>query len=82
MSGMSTSGNKQLRARSREEILPLIDLCKKGRLFEVQNWIAEGKPVNLPCDDPKGRRLHSPLEIAIDMGFHSLVAVLLDGGAI
>lgn len=82
MSGMSTSGNKQLRAQSREEIVPLIDLCKKGRLFEVQNWIAEGKPVNLPCDDPKGRRLHSPLEIAIDMGFHSLVIVLLDGGAI
>ena len=79
---MSPRGIKQLRARSREEIVPLIDLCKKGRLFEVQNWIAEGKPVNLPCDDPKGRRLHSPLEIAIDMGFHSLVAVLLDGGAI
>ena len=62
--------------------MPLIDLCKKGHLFEVQQWIAEGKPVNLPFDDPKCRRLLSPLETALDSGFHSLVAVLLDGGAI
>lgn len=73
---------RRLRARSREEIMPLIGLCKKGHLFEVQQWIADGKPVNLPYDDPKGRRLFSPLEIAVDLGFHSLVAVLLDGGAI
>ena len=62
--------------------MPLIDLCKKGHLFEVQQWVADGKPVNLPYDDPKCRRLLSPLEIATDMGFHSLAAVLLDGGAI
>ena len=73
---------RRVRARSREEILPLIDLCKKGHLFEVQQWVADGKPVNLPYDDPKCRRILSPLEIAIDMGFHSLAAVLLDGGAI
>lgn len=35
------------RARSREEILPLIELCRKGHLFEVQQWIADGKAVNL-----------------------------------
>ena len=73
---------RRLRARSREEILPLIELCRKGHLFEVQQWITDGKPVNLPYDAPKCRRLTSPLEIAIDMGFHSLAAVLLDGGAI
>ena len=79
---METTLRRCLRARSREEIMPLIDLCKKGHLFEVQQWVADGKPVNLPYDDPKCRRLLSPLEIATDMGFHSLAAVLLDGGAI
>jgi ankyrin repeat protein len=62
--------------------MPLIELCKTGHLFEVQEWIAAGKPVNLPYNDPKCQRLLSPLEIAIDKGFHSLVAVLLEGGAI
>lgn len=79
---MEASRRKRVRARSRDEIMPLIELCKRGHLFEVQQWIAAGKPVNLPLNDPKCQRLLSPLEIAIDNGFHSLVAVLLEGGAI
>ena len=79
---MMVERRKRLRARSRDEIMPLIDLCKRGHLFEVQDWIAAGKPVNLPYNDSKCRRLLSPLEIAIDKGFHSLAAVLLEGGAI
>ena len=82
MIDMEASHRKRVRARSRDEIMPLIDLCKRGHLFEVQEWIAAGKPVNLPYNDPKCQRLLSPLEIAIDNGFHSLVAVLLEGGAI
>lgn len=71
------------RARSREEIRPLVDLCRKGQLFEVQEWIAAGKPVNLPAPIPYERRaLPSPLEIAVGEGFHSLVRVLLDAGAL
>src|SRR5437660_155330 len=63
-----------------DDIKPLIDLCKAGRLFEVQAWIASGKPVNMPPPGPKGQRVRSPLETAIDLGFHSLVEVLLMGG--
>jgi len=63
------------------EISPLIELCKAGRLFEVQDWIAAGKPVNLPDPVPKKPGKRSPLQIAIDSGFHSLVQVLLQGGA-
>jgi hypothetical protein len=33
---------------SLEEISPLADLCRAGKLFEVQDWIANGKPVNPP----------------------------------
>jgi hypothetical protein len=68
-------------AQSYDELRPLITLCKAGRLFDVQNWIANGKPVNLPSTHPKGGRTKGPLEIAIESGFHSLVQVLLEGGA-
>ena len=63
-----------------EEIQPLIDLCKAGKLFEVQDWIASGKLVN-PPPSISGYKRKSPLEIAINLGFHSLVQVLLMGGA-
>lgn len=74
---------RRLRASSREEITPLVELCRTGHLFEVQEWIAAGKPVNLPEPVPYERRaLPSPLEIAVEKGFHSLVRVLLDAGAL
>jgi hypothetical protein len=68
------------RSKIYEEIRPLIDLCKRGDLFAVQEWIAAGKPVNPPLKE-SGNRLKSPLEIAIDLGFHSMVKILLEGGA-
>ena len=69
------------RAKTYEEIKPLIKLCKEGKLFEIQAWISEGKPVNPPLPPEKGNRRKIPLEIAISCGFHSLVQVLLEGGA-
>jgi hypothetical protein len=68
------------RTQTYEGIKPLIDLCKAGKLFDVQEWISAGKPVNPPPSE-KGYRRKSPLEIAMDCGFHSLVQVLLEGGA-
>ena len=69
------------RARTYAEIKPLVEMCKVGRLFDVQDWIAAGKPVNPPRPPKKGRRPRSPLQYAIDTGFHSLVQVLLEAGA-
>lgn len=68
------------RTETYEEIKPLIDLCKAGKLFEVQKWIASGKPVNGP-PSISGYRRKGPLEVAIGLGFHSLVEALLEGGA-
>lgn len=68
------------RIETNEEIKLLVDLCKTGKLFEVQEWIASGKPVNPPPSE-SGYRKKSPLKIAMDLGFHSLVRVLLEGGA-
>jgi hypothetical protein len=67
-------------ASTYDEIKPLNELCKAGKLFEVQKWIAAGKPVNL-SPPKKGSRAKNPLEISIERGFHSLVQVLLEGGA-
>jgi ankyrin repeat protein len=69
------------RANSYDEIVPLIKLCKAGKLFEVQDWIKAGKPINLPLPQPKGPSRKTPLEVAINKGFHSLVQVLLEAGA-
>lgn len=69
------------RAQTQEEIQPLIELCKAGKLFEVQEWIAAGKVVNPPIYPTHRASRRSPLEIAVGHGFHSLVKVLLEGGA-
>ncbi len=54
-------------------------MCKAGRVFEVQDWIASGKPVNPPTPE-KGIRRKRPLEVAIGRGIYSLVQVLLEAG--
>jgi hypothetical protein len=50
----------------------LLQLCKTGRLFEVQNWIASSKSLCLPADIKT-----TPLEVALGTGFHSLVELLV-----
>jgi hypothetical protein len=69
------------RAETQEEIQPLIELCKAGKLFEVQEWIAAGNVLNSPLYPNHRASRRSPLEIAVERGFHSLVKVLLEGGA-
>jgi hypothetical protein len=77
--GMNTRILKRERAETYEEIQPLINLCKLGKLFEVQRWIAEGRPVDPPLVSKNRKK--SPLKLAMELGFHSLVQVLLEGGA-
>ena len=69
------------RAKTYDEIKSLIELCKNGRLFDVQAWIQGSHPINPPPPPEKGARKKSPLQVAIDCGFHSLVQVLLEAGA-
>ena len=78
---MPASLTARSRASTQEEIQPLVDLCKAGKLFEVQQWIAAGKVVDPPVYPNYRVRRRSPLETAIELGFHSLVKVLLQGGA-
>ncbi len=57
---------------STTEAKELLRLCKTGRLFEIQNWIASGKSICVPADSRT-----TPLEVALDTGFHSLVELLV-----
>ena len=62
---MVISSNK--RAKDYDDIKPLIELCKAGKLFDVQAWIAAGKPVNSPPPPDKGARRKCLLQVAVDM---------------
>jgi hypothetical protein len=53
------------------EAKDLLKLCKLGKLFEVQDWIASGKSLRVPAELKT-----NPLKIAIDTAFHSLVELL------
>jgi ankyrin repeat protein len=57
---------------SSAEARDLLRLCKAGRLFEVHDWIASGKSLCVPVDSRT-----TPLEVALNSGFHSLVELLL-----
>ena len=50
----------------------LLRLCKVGKLFEVQNWIASGNSLCVPAELKT-----TPLKVALDTGFHSLVELLV-----
>jgi hypothetical protein len=68
-------------APSPEDVRPLHQLCREGRLYEVERWIADGKPLQLtPEALPKGARPKTALQIALETGQHSLATLLLRNG--
>ncbi|MEO8592921.1 MAG: hypothetical protein ABI759_06355 [Candidatus Solibacter sp.] len=50
----------------------LLALCRAGKLYGSERWIASGKSI---CTPPSIKRT-PPLLTAIDTGFHSLVELL------
>jgi len=56
-------------------------MCREGRLYDVERWIAEGKPLQLsPEAIRKGTRPKTALQIALEDGQHSLAFLLLRSG--
>jgi len=49
----------------------LVTLCQKGKLYEVEKWIATGKSLRVPRECKA-----TPLRTALERGFHSLVELL------
>lgn len=67
--------------RDRDELTELLQLCREGRLYEIEQWIRAGRPLQLKDAPPaKGRHIPSPLEIALEAGSHALVFLLLCNG--
>jgi len=58
------------------EVMEFSRLCREGRLFEVEAWLNAGKPANFGHKNVRC----TPLGVAIDRGFHSLVEALLKHG--
>jgi hypothetical protein len=50
----------------------LVRLCRAGRLYEVESWIRVGRPLTVPREVRT-----TPLDVALDTGFHSLIELLL-----
>jgi hypothetical protein len=66
---------------TRDELRPFLALCREGRLYEVERWLADGRPVQLdPEAIRRGYRPPSALEVAIESGQHSLTQLLLRSG--
>jgi hypothetical protein len=58
-------------ALSIEQGKELVSLCRTGRLYEVDAWIAAGKSLTVSVEIKK-----TPLQVAVGQGFHSLVKLL------
>jgi len=54
------------------DIKELMRLVRAGKLFAVQKWIADGRPVT-----PPKPYWFSPLRVAVKSGFHSMIELLL-----
>src|SRR5712664_979516 len=68
-------------AHSPEDLQPLHQLCREGRLYDVERWIADGKSLQLASEaNRKGTRPKTALQIALETGQHSLAALLLNSG--
>ena len=50
----------------------LVGLCRAGKLYEIEKWIASGKSLRTPPQIKK-----TPLHVAMDLGFHSLIELLV-----
>jgi len=52
----------------------LLSFCRSGRLYDIEKWIAAGKPLDVPV--AKNRKSKTLLQIAVETGFHSLVELI------
>jgi hypothetical protein len=75
-----SQGHRPL-AQLPENVQVLYQLCREGRLYDVERWIADGKALQLaPEAVRKGTRPKTALQIALETGQHSLAFLLLKSG--
>jgi hypothetical protein len=64
---MGTTTSIEASADSKE----LLALCRAGKLYEIDKWIADGKRVDLPVGKNK-----TLLQVAVETKFHSLIELI------
>lgn len=69
------------RAKAYGELLPLIKLCREGRIAEVQRAIEQGAAIDRPTKVLESWVKPSPLQTAINYGNCDITKVLLVAGA-
>jgi hypothetical protein len=63
------------------ELSDLIAACKEGRLYDVERWIAAGRPLQLdPAIDARIRRKPTAMSLSIASGTLDLTRLLLCNG--
>lgn len=64
-----------------DRLAELHRLCREGRLYDVERWIQEGRPLQVAAGTQVGRRrVASALEIALESQNHALILLLLCNG--
>jgi hypothetical protein len=53
-----------------EDAKTLLKLCRDGRLYEIERWIAAGKPLDIPA------KYGSLLQVSVQTRFHSLIELI------
>lgn len=58
-----------------EQAKELIALCRAGKLYEIEKWISAGKSLDISASVKRGRHT-TLLQIAVEIGFHSMVELI------
>jgi hypothetical protein len=68
-------------AENTSEIADLLNLCRCGRLYAVERWLAAGRPVQVAhCHDGVWSYAATPLSVAIESRQYDLAFLLLCNG--
>jgi len=62
------------------DLAELLELCRSGRLYDVERWIQAGRPLQLAAGTPERRRQDTALAIALDRQDQALTLLLLANG--
>lgn len=63
-----------------DDLADLHDLCRAGRLYDVEEWVRSGFPLQMDPDVPRPRRWTSALELALEAGNEGVILLLLCNG--
>jgi len=68
-------------AHDPSDIADLVEFCETGRIYAVERWIADGRPLQLAHEDTGWRRTpQTPLAAAIESNQYDLTRLLLCNG--